>query len=177
VPPIEPPVLRDRDLVLRAPRPADAEAVAAACQDAAVQRWVGVPSPYRIEHAQDWIAGAPGRARTGTMVGLLAFSDGHLAGSFSLMEIDLGRAYGEIGYWVSAQLRGRRIATRAVGLLRAWGHGALGLATVEILVHRDNAPSRGVAERAGFADTGELRRAPRREDHDEPSYVVYAWNA
>jgi len=56
VPAIEPPVLRDGDLTLRPPRPDDADAVTAACQDAAIQRWVGVPSPYRREHAESWLA-------------------------------------------------------------------------------------------------------------------------
>ena len=56
VPAIEPPTLRDGDLTLRPPRPEDAEAVTAACQDAAIHRWVRVPSPYRREQAEAWLA-------------------------------------------------------------------------------------------------------------------------
>jgi RimJ/RimL family protein N-acetyltransferase len=177
VPAIEPPTLRDGDLTLRPPLPGDAEAVTAACQDPAIQRWTFVPSPYRREHAEEWLAGAPERARAGESVSLLAVGgDGRLAGSFSVMELDLGRGYGEIGYWVAPWARRRGVATRAVGLLHGWAAAELGLRRIEILPHVDNAPSRRVAERCGYADTGEVRRAPRGDDH-EPTYAVYAWEA
>ena len=169
MPRIDPLTLRDGDLVLRPGGPADADAVTAACQDAEIQRWINVPSPYRREHAVEWLS-AP---RVDHELSLLAFAHGRLAGSFSLLEIDRERGHGEIGYWLAPHARGRGIATSAVGLLDGWARPELGLATIEILAHRDNAPSRRVAERCGFTDTGELRRAPRREDPDEPAYVVY----
>jgi RimJ/RimL family protein N-acetyltransferase len=52
----------------------------------------------------------------------------------------------------------------------------LGLTRIEILPHKDNAASRRVAEKAGFADTGELVAAPRAGD-EEPVYAVYRWTA
>ena len=178
VPAIEPPVLRDGDLTLRPPRPEDADAVTAACQDAAIQRWVGVPSPYRREHAESWLARCEAQAGAGEVVTLLAEGgDGRLAGSFSLMEMARADGYGEIGYWVAAGARGRGIATRSVALMRDWAGEALRLRTIEILVHRDNAPSRAVALRAGFADTGELRLRPREPDPGPPSLIVYLWEA
>jgi RimJ/RimL family protein N-acetyltransferase len=103
--------------------------------------------------------------------------DGRLAGSFSLLELPRGGGYGEIGYWVTPELRGRRIATRAVVLLRDWAAAALRLRTIEILVHRDNAPSRAVARRSGFEETGELRWLPRDEDPGPPAMVVHRWEA
>ena len=177
VPAIEPPTLRDGDLTLRPPVPGDAEAVTAACQDPAIQRWTFVPSPYRREHAEGWLAAAPERARAGEAVTLLALDgDDRLVGSFSLMELDFDRGYGEIGYWVAAGARGRGLATRATRLLHEWARDALGLTRLEILPHVDNAPSRRVAERLGYVSTGELRKAPRGTDPD-PVYVVYAWEA
>ena len=178
VPAIVPPTLRSGDLTLRPPRPEDADAVTAACQDAAIQRWTGVPSPYRREHAEAWLAGRPAQAEAGEAVALLAEGgDGRLAGSFSLMELPRAEGYGEIGYWVAADARGRGIATRSVTLLRDWAAEVLRLRTIEILVHRDNAPSRAVPLRCGFADTGELRLRPREEDHGPPAMIVYLWEA
>jgi RimJ/RimL family protein N-acetyltransferase len=178
VPAIEPPALRDDDLTLRPPRPDDADAVIAACQDAAIVRWVRVPSPYRREHAESWLATCRRQAEAGEAITLLAEDgDGRLAGSFSLLELAGGGGYGEIGYWVAPWARGRGVATRAVGLLRDWAAAALGLTTVEILVHRDNAPSRAVALRSGFADTGELRTLPRDDDPGPPALIVYLWEA
>ena len=175
--PIVPPTLTDGELLLRPAGPDDVDAVTAACQDPEIPRWTLVPSPYRREHAVEWIDGTAGQAAAGTTVNLLAFSDGRLAGSFSVMEIDRERGYGEIGYWVAAEARRRGVATRAVRMLRDWAHTELGLTRLEILAHRDNAPSRRVAERCGFRATGELRPAPRREDAVDRDHVVYAWRA
>ena len=178
VPAIEPPVLRDGDLTLRPPRPDDADAVTAACQDAAIQRWVRLPSPYRREHAESWLERCAAQARAGEVITLLAEDgDGSLAGSFSLLELTSRAAYGEIGYWVAAGARGRGVATRSVAALRDWAAESLRLRTIEILVHRDNAPSRAVALRAGFADTGELRTLPRDDDPGPPALIVYLWEA
>ena len=177
MPAIEPPTLRDGDLTLRPPLPGDAEAVTAACQDPAIQRWTLVPSPYRREHAEAWLAAAPERARAGEAVSLLAVEgDGRLAGSFSLMELDHDRGYGEIGYWVAPWARGRGVATRAVGLLHGWAVEQLGMRRLEILTHADNAASRRVAERCGYGATGEVRALPRDPDR-EAAFAVHAWEA
>ena len=169
--------MRDGDLTLRPPLPGDAEAVTAACQDPEIQRWTLVPSPYRREHAEAWLASAPERARAGEAVTLLAVDgDGRLAGSFSLMELDLARGSGEIGYWVAPWARRRGVATRAVRLLHEWAVGELGLRRLEILPDGENAPSRRVAERCGYRATGEVRALPR-DPEQTPGYVVYAWEA
>lgn len=178
VPAIALPTIADGEITLRPPRPEDAGALTAACQDPEIPRWTLVPSPYLREHAEAWLERVAASAREGSSLGLLAFDDaGRLLGSFSLMALDNDRRCGEIGYWVAAEARGRGVATRAVRLLRDWGHRELGLALIEILVHAGNVPSRRVAERAGFLPTGELRGHPRAEDPGEPDYEVLAWHA
>ena len=84
--------------------------------------------------------------------------------------------YGEIGYWIAASQRGRGICPRAVMALRDWGAEQLGLRTIEVIPHRDNAASRRVADKAGFADTGELL-APERLGATEPDHAVYRWTS
>lgn len=171
------PTLGGGDLALRPPRPEDADAITAACQDPEIARWTSVPAPYRREHADGFLARSAAEARAGESATLLAVdARGHLVGSFSLMEIDRARGHGEIGYWVAADRRRRGIAAGAVALLRDWAHAELGLTRIEILAHRDNAPSRAVAERCGFAATGELRGRPRSEDPGEPCYRVLVWS-
>ena len=81
------------------------------------------------------------------------------------MGIEGARA--EIGYWTAAPARGRGVATRAVALLRDWAQRELGVGELALLAHCDNRPSQGVAERAGFSDTGELR----------DGFKVYVWCA
>jgi RimJ/RimL family protein N-acetyltransferase len=171
---MELPTLRDGDLVLRPKHAGDVAALTAACQDPEIPRWTLVPSPYTEADARAFIAASEREATAGKAVNLLAVdaADGRLLGSFSLMELDRAPGYGEIGYWVAADARGRGVATRAVRLLADWGRRELGLTKLEILPHRDNAPSRRVAERAGFRDTGELRACPR-APHATPDYAVY----
>ena len=170
------PTLRDGDLVLRPVRPADADAITAACQDPEIPRWTFVPSPYTRADAEHFIARVADEVAAGTTVNLLAVdaADDRLLGAVGLMEIDRAPGYGEIGYWVTAAARGRGVATRATRLLADWARRELGLTRIEILPHQDNAPSRRVAEKAGFRDSGALVSSPRAPD-DAAVFAVYVW--
>jgi RimJ/RimL family protein N-acetyltransferase len=171
------PTLRDGDLVMRPKRPTDAEAITAACQDPEIPRWTFVPSPYSLADAQAFLAKSAEEEAEGRSANFLAVdADGGLLGSFSVMELDREPGFGEIGYWVAAEARGRGIATRGVRLLADWARDELGLTRIEILPHKDNVASRRVAEKAGFTDTGELVGAPRAGVED-PIYALYAWTA
>ena len=173
-----PPTLRDGDLVLRPKRLEDIDAITAACQDPEIPRWTFVPSPYTRADAEAFFVRSAEEQEAGRTVHVLAVDaqDDQLLGSFSLMELDLEPGYGEIGYWVVAEARGRGIATRAVRLLADWAREELGLTKIDVLPHKENAASRRVAEKAGFADTGELVGAPR-GGVEEPVYAVYTRTA
>jgi RimJ/RimL family protein N-acetyltransferase len=172
------PTLSDGTLTLRAPRPDDADAVTAACQDPEIPRWTRVPSPYERHHALDWFELGAAEAAAGTTAAFLGFDAAGLAGSFSIMEIDRERGYGEIGYWVSARARGQGIGPRAVRLMCEWAREELGLELIEIFTHRDNRPSQRVAEKAGFTTTGEPVAAPERlEAGPGRDFLSYRWSA
>ena len=174
---MEVPTLRDGDLVLRPKRLDDADAITAACQDPEIQRWTFVPSPYTRADAEAFLRSSVEEEAAGKSAGFLAVdAEDRLLGSFSVMELDLEAGYGEIGYWVAAGARGRGIATRGVRLLAEWAREELGLTRIDVLPHKDNAPSRRVAEKAGFHDTGEFVGAAR-GGVEEPVYAVYAWTA
>jgi RimJ/RimL family protein N-acetyltransferase len=172
------PTLRDGNLVLRPKRLDDVDAITAACQDPEIPRWTLVPSPYTRADAEAFLTSSAEEEAAGKSANLLGVDarDGTLLGSFSVMGLDREPGYGEIGYWVAAEARGRGVATRAVRLLSDWAERELGLTRLEILAHKDNAPSRRVAEKAGFRDTGELAPLPR-GDSDEAVYAVYVRGA
>jgi RimJ/RimL family protein N-acetyltransferase len=65
-----------------------------------------------------------------------------------------------VGYCVFAGHRGRGYATRAVELLL---EQLTDVTTAVLLIDADNAASLGVARRAGFAPTGEMRGQQRWE--------------
>jgi len=171
-----PTILRDGDLVLRPKRAGDVDAITAACQDPEIPRWTRVPSPYTRADAEFFLARSAEEEAAGRTLNLLAVdaADDRLLGSFSLMELDRDPAYGEIGYWVAAEARGRGVATRAVRLLTQWALEQ-GRTDLEVLPHKDNGPSRRVAEKAGYVDSGRLVASPRLEE-DEPVYAVYIWS-
>jgi RimJ/RimL family protein N-acetyltransferase len=167
-----PPTLTDGVVTLRALREGDVPAIVAACQDPEIPRWTSVPSPYTVEDARRFLAIAATEAAAGDgLVLAVADAEDRLIGTVGLMDVGGGSA--EIGYWVAAPARGRGVAVRATVLLRDWAHTALGLHTIELLPHRDNGPSQRVAERAGFADSGELRRVARMPPGRREGYMVW----
>jgi RimJ/RimL family protein N-acetyltransferase len=171
--PLVVPTLREPGLVLRPRRLEDADAITAACQDPEISRWTRVPSPYTRTHALEFIANSAAEALDGSAIGLLAVDDDdRLLGSISIMDLHAAPDYGEIGYWIAAEARGRGIATRAVRLLTDWAHRKLGRERVEIIVHRDNAASHAVPLRAGYERLPGLHPLLRLGEAD-PVFVRY----
>jgi RimJ/RimL family protein N-acetyltransferase len=171
------PPLSDSVITLRERTPADVDALVAACQDPEISRWTRVPVPYFPEHALEWIAASEQELAAGHAIHWLAFdAAGTLLASVGLMEIGKERGYGEIGYWVARDARGRGVAKRGVDLVREWAQRELGLTTLELVIHEDNHHSRAVARSAGFAETGERRRSPRGGLPDG-AYLVHLWGA
>jgi RimJ/RimL family protein N-acetyltransferase len=74
-----------------------------------------------------------------------------------LVELDLERREGEIGYLVAPAARGRGVARRTVELLTRWAFDELGLERLELRIDPENVPSTKVAARAGYRLDGVLR--------------------
>ena len=55
-------------MVLRPPQIEDVAAVTLACQDAEIDRWTPLPSPYGEEHARAWVEAQPEDDRVGLLV-------------------------------------------------------------------------------------------------------------
>ena len=170
------PPLSDGVITLRAKAHGDVDALTAACQDPEIPRWTRVPVPYRRADAIGWIAAVELELDAGLSIDWLAVdAEGRLLASIAVMQIDRGRGTGEIGYWVAREARGRGVATRAVRLVREWAASELGLTTLELVIHEDNAPSHAVARAAGFTQIAERRPTPR-EGLPEGDYLVHHWH-
>lgn len=152
--------LRGGGLLLRAPRPEDAEAVHAACTDPAIQRWTRVPVPYSEADAvafvsrfgpEEWATG------TGAPFAVLDERRGKVLGSTGLHGIDWANRRAAVGYWVARGARGRGVASGALELVAGWALGPLGLERLELYAETENTASRAVAERCGFTLEGVLR--------------------
>ncbi|GAA4681025.1 GNAT family N-acetyltransferase [Phytohabitans rumicis] len=149
-------------LHLRHWRADDIDTVYRACQDPAIQRWTGVPSPYLPEHAREYVtAVAPAGWQDGTSAHF-AVTDAQtdeLLGSCGLPSIDRVRRSAEVGYWVAPWARGRGVATRATRAVSRWAFDELGMKRVIWQAEIGNHASRLVARRAGFRIEGYLRLA------------------
>ncbi|HEX4737707.1 MAG TPA: GNAT family N-acetyltransferase [Allosphingosinicella sp.] len=77
---------------------------------------------------------------------------GLLMGGCELRMCSAGAA--NISYWLFPQFRGRGHALRAVALLCEAARNGTGLRRLEARIAPDNAPSRRVVEKAGFAEAG-----------------------
>ena len=145
--------LRDDELHLRPPTEADVPAIAAACQDPDLARFIpGFPSPYTESDARAWVVSRP-RIEASLTFLIVDHATGELYGA---IEVRLGDT-GSIGYWIAEEARGRGIATRATRLLARWAVTNGGVERLELTTHPDNVASQRVAEKAGFTREGVLR--------------------
>ncbi|MBE1591147.1 GNAT family N-acetyltransferase [Nonomuraea angiospora] len=127
-------------LRLRPWRGEDAVALVAAHRDPLLRRWL-TTSLVREADARRWIDDQ---------------NDGWTAGvRFSVVKggVDPTDASAEVGYWVSAEARGRGIAPRALEAVSAWALGSqcmMPLARLDLLHAVDNHASCRVAEKCRY---------------------------
>ncbi|ASW53737.1 GNAT family N-acetyltransferase [Plantactinospora sp. KBS50] len=159
---MEPSTISEAGLTLTGWRAADAADVLRACRDPDIQRWTTVPSPYRAEHAHDFVTAAAPRAWATGTAAPFAVRDtgtGELLGSCGLVTIDRRERSAEIGYWTAPWARGRGVATRAARAVARWALTDLALRRLVWQAELGNHASRLVALRAGFRVEGRLRLA------------------
>lgn len=152
------PPLTDGVVRLRLVRESDVPAMVAHCQEAEMQRWTMVPSPYSERDAREWLALSRDRWRSGeaaTFVVADARTDEYLGG------IGLRSGpwpVGDVGYGLRAEVRGRGLMPRALRLLVDWAFAELALVRIELVTDADNRASQRVAEKVGFTREGVLRQ-------------------
>jgi RimJ/RimL family protein N-acetyltransferase len=149
------PALTDGVVALRPWRREDAPAVVGCLNgDPEIAIWLDqVPQPYSLSDALDYIGGTGEQAFAVTDA-----RDGRVLGSIGVRWSER-RDVGEIGYWARSDARGRGVMTRALVLVSRFALRHEGAARVQLRADVENAASRRVAEKAGFALEGVLRQA------------------
>jgi RimJ/RimL family protein N-acetyltransferase len=148
--------LHDDAVSLRSFRREDTPAVAAACADADIARFIpGMPEPYTELDARSFLArvDADWQSRRRLAFAATDREGGRLLGAIDLR---LGEV-GSIGYWTAPEARGCGVATRALRLLSRWAVTEGGVERLELTTHPENRASQRVAEKAGSAREGVLR--------------------
>ncbi|MGY1754962.1 GNAT family N-acetyltransferase [Blastococcus sp. SYSU D01042] len=166
-------VVRTDRLVLRPYRPDDVDAVHRACQDADIQRWTTVPSPYTEADALAFVTGTTVTARLESRGLLTAMeADGRFVGSAGL-HFTGGVLGPGVGYWVAPWARGRGYAAEAARALADWAlqHDA---ARVHLSADVRNAASQAAALRAGFVREGVARAGLPYRDGTRGDAVLFS---
>jgi RimJ/RimL family protein N-acetyltransferase len=142
-------VLETERLVLRAPRPQDAEALARLINDRRIAvNTARVPYPYSVEDAEQFIAAV--NRRDGEVAFLITLDDA-LIGGCGVARSDSGP---ELGYWVGVPFWGQGFATEAARAVIDYAFGSLGHDVLEAGARVSNPASRRVLEKCGFQWTG-----------------------
>jgi RimJ/RimL family protein N-acetyltransferase len=151
-------------LVLRLPEPHDAPAVARCVGDFDVARMTGsIPHPYPVEAAEGWIVFAAAQRRRGENYSFVievkgeSVPGGVLSGVLGGAGVFRRRPWldWEVGYHVAKPAWGRGIASEALAAVISWSRAELASSRLTAGYFEDNAASRRVLEKAGFAPTGE----------------------
>jgi RimJ/RimL family protein N-acetyltransferase len=160
---VQPPArpLTDGVVALRPWTNDDVEAIAAACAEDEIARWLDqIPQPYTEDDARFYVAAAREGWRSGTEFNF-AIVDAETAevlGSIGVRRLGgLDEGTAETGYWVKRETRGRGIATRALRLVSRWALHEAAVERLQLRADTENIPSQRVAEQAGFVREGVLR--------------------
>lgn len=161
----EQPVLEAGGLLLRPWGPADYGAVLAAYADSDIQQWHARSMTDR--EAAAWIRSWGERWEQETGAGWAVTDGSPVVGRVGLKRIDLDEGLGEVAYWVLADARGQRVATRALCAMSDWAF-ASGFHRLELVHAVENHASCRVAQAAGYCLEGTKRQEALHADgwHD-----------
>ncbi|QKJ20081.1 GNAT family N-acetyltransferase [Microbacterium hominis] len=156
---MQPVSLRTARAVLSTPTEDDVDAIYVACQDAAIQRFTTVPSPYEREHALGFVHMVAERWRDDSEYTWAIRASGRLAGMIGLHGV--GRGAAEIGYWMAPWARRQGLLVEAAHAVVDWGFADLSprLERIEWRAVVGNVGSARVARSLGFRYEGTLRQA------------------
>ena len=162
-------------VTLRPFRADDAPAIAAACQDPDIQRWIPlVPVPYDESHARAFVLSALQGWHDGTGFEFaIADAEDRYVGSVGLHPGPNPRRWA-IGYLVAPQARGRGVATRAVRLACRWAFETFGIERLALWTLPGNVPSQRVAEKADFRFEGLIRNWDAARDGSPSDVVMFS---
>ncbi|GAB7039197.1 MULTISPECIES: GNAT family N-acetyltransferase [Catenuloplanes] len=171
--------LRSERLVLGPVEERDAAEVHAVWQDESLVRWS--PLGYAFARADlptaiEWCTtGAVARRRDPSRAefALRPHGTDRMAGLVGLFDADWDNRTAEIHYWTAAWARGNGYAGEGARAVAEWALRDAGLERIVLRAAAGNAPSRRVAESAGFRLEGLLRSAAVLRDGGRTDHAVH----
>jgi RimJ/RimL family protein N-acetyltransferase len=168
---VDPVTLTTPRLTLSTPTADDVDAIFDACQDAEIQRYTLVPSPYRRADAVGFVERCAIRWADGVELTWAIREGSVLVGVLGVHDIANGNA--SIGYWMAPAGRGRGLLTEAASTVVDWVFaGPLALTRLEWRAVVGNHGSARVAQRLGFRFEGTLRQEFVRSDARHDGWIA-----
>jgi RimJ/RimL family protein N-acetyltransferase len=143
------PVLKTGRLTLRAPRQADAQAIALIANDRRIAvNTARIPHPYGVDDAEQFLAAVN---RGGGEAAFLMTLDGAPIGMCGIAQREEGP---ELGYWLGVPYWGQGYATEAARAVIDYAFGTLQFEALHSGARVNNPASRRVLEKCGFQWVG-----------------------
>jgi RimJ/RimL family protein N-acetyltransferase len=167
--------LRDERVLLRIPRPSDAEALCSAALESVDEVGGWLPwchAAYSRADADAWISACLHAWQREESYPFFIFDrDGStLVGGCALNEIDRPRLRANLGYWIRSSRMGLGLATAASRLAVRFALETLAMQRVEIVAAVENLASQRVAAKLGAVREGLLRNRLRIRDKPHDAY-------
>ena len=173
--PNEVPILQYGLMTLRKPEERDIVSIYAGVKDPLIPKFTRIPSNYQMANAEYYVRErCPNGFTMRTELQLVLEYDGEFAGALSFHTLDLEEEKAEIGYWITASMRGKGIATAATKLLTNYGFETVGFHRIEALVVESNNASLKVLAHAGYEQEGVLRDKCLQDDGSRENMVMFA---
>jgi RimJ/RimL family protein N-acetyltransferase len=173
--PTEVPTLQYGLITLRKPEERDIIPLFEGVQDPIIPKFTRIPANYQMANAEHYVhERSPNGFTMQTEIQLVLEYDEKFAGALSFHTLVLDEAKAEIGYWLTADARGKGIATAATKLLTGYGFETIGFHRIEALVVQSNKPSLKVLENSGYVQEGILRDKCCGADGSRENMVLFA---
>ncbi len=150
----DPVTLTTDRLLLRPPRPEDADALHRLVNDWGIVRMLShLPFPYPRTLADEWISSVTAQLAEDRSHHFAVLHGEILIGCIGL-RLDTEPGRGDLGYWIGRRFWGQGFAREAVGRVATWGLANLAIERLSAAVAADNPASAAVLRRVGFRETG-----------------------
>lgn len=155
-------ILTSARVRLRAPEPADAEAMMSWANVRDFRTYLNLRYPLSLAQEVAWVAG-PAPAYGSALFAATLVSTGELIGHVDLRTGLPEDRVAELGISIGrTALRGQGLGTEMLVLVCGFGFDEMDLARISLTVHEGNERARRAYERVGFVHEGTARQALRK---------------
>lgn len=172
------PTLQHGLITLRPPQESDIPNIFQSCQDSLIPKFTTIPAVYTMAHAEFFVREKAPNSFIGQTEILFIIeygvgADAQFGGAISFHSMDLTDHVAEIGYWVAAPVRDKKIGTIAARVITDYGFTTMGFRRIEALVDVENIHSRKMLASSGYTLEAIMRNKVTRADGTQKDMALF----